>query len=61
MLPQSRQFWNALKAELANKGLYKASIGSMRLRLQKLQETEPQAQKLRSKDGYQEVDGVLYH
>ena len=47
--------------ELANKGPYKASIGSMRLRLQKLQETDSKAQELRTKDGYQDINGVIYH
>ena len=36
ILPQLCQFWNTLRAELANEGPYKASIGSMRLRLQEL-------------------------
>ena len=35
-LPQLRQFWSTFRSELANKGLYQASIGSMRLRLQEL-------------------------
>ena len=33
----------------------------MRLRLQELQETDSEAQKLRSKEGYKEVEGVLHH
>ena len=33
----------------------------MRLRLQELQETNSEAQKLRSQKGYKEVKGVLYH
>ena len=33
----------------------------MRLRLQELQETDSKAQKLRSKKGYKEVEGVLHH
>lgn len=36
-----------LKAELTNKGLYKVSNGSMSLRLQELQETDLEAQKLK--------------
>ena len=49
------------RSELANKGPYKVSIGSMRLRLQELQETNSEAQELRTKDGYQDIDGVLHH
>ena len=33
----------------------------MRLRLQELQETDSEAQELRSKEGYEEVEGVLHH
>ena len=33
----------------------------MRLRLQELQEIDSEAQKLRSKEGYKEVKGVLHH
>ena len=33
----------------------------MRLRLQELQESNSEAQELRSKDGYQDIDGVLHH
>ena len=33
----------------------------MRLKLQELQETDSKAQELRSKEGYKEVKGVLYH
>ena len=47
--------------ELANEGPYKVSIGSMRLQLQELQESDSEAQELRTKDGYQDIDGVLHH
>ena len=47
--------------ELANEGIYKISIGSMRLRLQELQESDSEAQELRTKDGYQNINGVLHH
>ena len=60
-LPQLRQFWSTFRLELANEGPYQASIGSMRLRLQELQETDSEAQELRSKEGYEEVEGVLHH
>ena len=48
--PQFRRFWNSLQTELTNEGPYLASIGSMRLRLQELQETNPKAQELRQQD-----------
>ena len=60
-LPQLRQFWDIFRLELANEGSYKVNIGSMRLRLQELQEIDSEAQELRIKDGYQDIDGVLYH
>lgn len=60
-LPQLRYFWNTFRWELVNKFSYKASIGSMRLRLQELQETNSEAQKLGTKDGYQEVNRVFYN
>ena len=37
------------------------SIGSMRLKLQELQETDSEAPKLRIKEGYQDSNGVLHH
>ena len=36
VLPQLRHFWDGLQRKLASEGPYKASIGSMRLRLQEL-------------------------
>ena len=47
--------------KLVNKGLYQANIGSMRLKLQEMQETNPEPKEFRSKDDYQEVDRVLHH
>ena len=65
MLPQLRQFWNTFWAELANENSYKASIGSMKLRLSELQESDSEAQELKSKeqlhDGWENIDGVLQH
>lgn len=61
VLPQLCQFWDLLRAELANESLYKISIGSMRLKLQELQETNPKAQEAKKKDGYKEIDEVLHH
>ena len=37
VLQQLRHFWNGLQKKLASKGLYKPSIGGMRLKLQELQ------------------------
>ena len=50
LLPQLRQFWVTFQAELANENPYKASIGSMRLRLAELQESDPEAQEVKSKE-----------
>ena len=47
--------------ELANKGPYQASISSIRLKLQKLQEINSEAQELQSKEGYKKVEQVLHH
>ena len=48
VLPQLRQFWKSLQNKLANKRPYQASVGSMWLRLQKLQNEDNQAQKVRT-------------
>ena len=61
VLPQLRQFWNLFRTKLGNEKLYKASIGSIRLRLQALQEIDSKAQELRVKEGYQDINGVLHH
>ena len=63
ILLQLRHFWSTLQTELANEQPYKASIGSMRLRLQELQETDLKAQKLRQQkaDGYEEIDKIFHH
>ena len=45
-------------------GPYQVSIGTMRLRLSELQESDDEAQKIRAeglKSDYEEVDGVLHH
>ena len=49
--------------KLADKNLYTASIGGMRLRLAKLQELDEEAQKIRAEslDGYKNIDRVLHH
>ena len=64
VLPQLRQFWDTFRAELGAEGPYQVSIGSMRLRLSELQESDDEARKIRAegpKDNYEEVDGVLHH
>ena len=63
MFPQFRQFWETFQTELANENLYKASIGAMRLRLAKLQESDEKARKIKPKglEGYKEVDKVLHY
>ena len=50
-----------LQTELTDEKSYLPSIGSIRLRLQELQEINSEAQKSRQKHGYQEIDGVLYY
>ena len=42
-LPQLCLFWNSLRTELINEESYLPSIGSMRLRLQELQESNSKA------------------
>ena len=65
VLPQLRQFWDTFRTELADENPYKASIGGMRLRLSELQESDPEAQELKSKeqlpDGGEDINGVLHH
>ena len=63
ILLQLQHFWNDLQIELANKRSYKASIGSMRLRLQDLQEADRKAQELRQQkaDGYKEIDNIFHY
>ena len=50
VLPQLRQFWDTFRTELDDENPYKASIGGMRLRLSELQESNPEAQELKSKE-----------
>ena len=63
VLPQLRQFWDNIRSELANEGPYKVSIGGMRLRLAELQESDEEARRIKAEglNGYEELDGVLYH
>ena len=53
-----------LQAKLNNGGPYKASIGAIHLKLQELQETDSEAQKIRAtqlQEGWDKVDGVLQY
>ena len=43
-----RQFWDTIRSELVDKGLYTASIRGMRMRLSELQDDDKEAKKLRS-------------
>ena len=52
------------QTKLADENPYKASIGKMRLRLSEWQESDAEAQKVRTeelKDGCEEFDRVLHH
>lgn len=49
---------------MTNEGPYKASIRSMRLQFQKLQQKDDFAQKAKAnrlKEGWEEFDGILHH
>ena len=46
-LPQLRRFWSTFRTKLADEQPYKANIGSIRLKLQELWETDRKAQELR--------------
>ena len=48
VFPQLNEFWDILQVKLNNKGPYKVSIGAMYLRLQGLQETDLEVQKIRA-------------
>ena len=64
MLPQLCQFWDTIWNKLVKEFFYKASIGSMKLRLSELKKSDDKAWKIRVKklkDIYEEVDGVLYY
>ena len=52
-----------MQTKLANENPYTASIGGTRLRLAELQESNEEAQKIRTEglNGYEEVDEVLHH
>ena len=60
-LPQPQLSWNDLQTKLANGWSYKASIGSMKLKLQELQEANSKAQEPRQQKvkGYKKIDHIL--
>ena len=59
-LPQLRHFWITLQIELVNEEPYKASISSMKLKLQK---ANSEAQELRQQkaDGYEKINEIFHH
>ena len=65
ILPQLRQFWDTTCSELADKGPYIASIGSMKIRLLKLQNDDKEAKKLRSEQvlpkSWKDLEQVLHY
>ncbi len=64
VLPQLCQFWDTSQSKLADKGLYTASIGGMRIRLPELQDDDKDAMKLRSEglpEGWEDIKQVLYY
>ena len=63
ILPQLRHFWIIFQTKLANEKPDKASIGSMRVKLQELHRANSEAQELKQQktDGYKEIDEILYH
>ena len=63
VLPQLWQFWDNIRSKLANKGLYKVSIGKIRLRLAELQKSDKKARKIKAEglNEYKELNEILYH
>ena len=64
VFPRLNEFWDTLRAKLNEEGPYKASIGAMHLRLQELQETNSEAQKIGAvelQERWEEVDGVFHY
>ena len=64
VFPKVRQYWDTIRQELAAEGPY-ALVGSMRLRLQELQEKSNPDQKFRAemlrKEGWEDLEGVLHY
>ena len=62
-LPQLWRFWSPFWTKLANERPYKASIGSIRLRLQKLPKANRKAQELRQQkaNGYKEINDIFHY
>ena len=62
-LPQLQHFWSTLRTEFANEQPYKASIGNIRFKLQKLQEANRKAQELRQQktNGYKKIDKIFHY
>ena len=62
-LAQLWRFWSPLQTELANEQPYKASIGSIRLRLQELQKANCEVREVKQQkaDGYKKVNKIFYY
>ncbi len=64
ILPQLCQFWDTIRNELTDEGLYTASIGGMRMRLPELQDDDKEAMKLRSErlsEGWEDIKQLLHY
>ena len=62
MLLQLKELWNSLWNKLSNEGLYAASIGGIKLRLQELKAKDEQTRKTKAKnsEGWGNIDEVLH-
>ena len=63
-LPDLYQSWKTFRQELAAEGLYKASIGGMRLRLVELQAEDGQTRKIRAEKlgrSWEDSNEILHH
>ena len=65
VLPQLRHFWDTFQTKLADKNLYTASIGGMKLKLVELQESNKKVQKLRAikelQESWTDINGILHY
>ncbi len=64
ILPQLRQFWDAIWSILANWGPYIASIRGMRMKLPELQDDNKEAKKLMSKElleGWKDIKELFHY
>ena len=66
VLPQLRQFWSNIRADIARESPFIANIGGMRLQFSELQEKNEEAKRLKGSAGlpedWEDVEGVFqYH